>query len=526
MGLFDFFRRTQPAAPAQRQDPDMGRPRMPMRGVARSLFAAAGNDRLTSSWGSSPMTADQIILRNQRALVARSREQAANNDYAKAFLRMCRQNIVGPNGPMLQAKATKGTGALDKDVNDALELGWTTWGKAENCDVTGKRSWRAIVRSCVNTAVKDGEFMVRLVFGREAGPWGFAVQTLDPQRCPVDMSEPARADGSFVRHGIRFNRWGRPLGYYFHALTESADNYWYGGTAFVFVPAEEIIHGFVEDMEGQKRGLPWMATGLFRMRHLNGFEDAAIINARVSASKMGFIQWRDGYGPELEDDEDVPQIDAEPGVIETLPEGAEFKDWSPQFPSGETGPFVKHLLRGIAAGFGVPYNELAADLEGVNFSSIRQGTLDSREYWKELQEWLIETLCQRVFDAWLPIALLSGRLVTTKGRKLNAATPDKYTAVSWQARRWDWIDPRADTQSAVDRKNNFLTSPSAIIREQGKDPSSVWTETARDMKAMVEALVAEGFKEDDARELVMLSMGRQPAKPTPEGTKNEPPPAA
>lgn len=523
MGMLDFLKRNPAPAPAlaARTEPSLGRPRMPMKGLARSMFAAAQTDRLTATWGSTPMTADQVVMRNQRALVARSREQAQNNDYARAFLRMCRQNIVGPHGPMLQGQVTRASGAMDAAVNAGLEAGWHDWGKPGNCDVTGKRSWRAIVAGCVNTAAKDGEFFVRLVTGRDAGPWSFAVQTIDPQRCPVDMNEPERGDGSFTRHGIKFNRYGRPLGYFFTALTDGDDNYWYGGTAFTYVPAAEIIHGYIEDMEGQKRGLPWMATGLFRMRHLNGFEDAAIINARVGASKMGFIQWKDGHGPELEDGEEPPEIDASPGTIETLPEGAEFKDWSPQFPSGETAPFVKHLLRGISAGFGVPYNELAADLEGVNFSSIRQGTLDSREHWKELQQWLIETLCARTFEAWLPIALLGGKL-TAGGRPLNPSRMDKYTAVTWQARRWDWVDPRADTQSAVDRKNNFLTSPSTIIREQGKDPSEVWVETARDMRAMVEALVAEGFKEDEARELVMLSMGRQVPKPVPPKGKDEP----
>ena len=150
-------------------------------------------------------------------------------------------------------------------------------------------------------------------------------------------------------------------------------------------------------------------------------------------------------------------------------------------------------------------------------------TLDSREHWKELQQWLIETLVHRVFEAWLPIALLGGKL-QANGRPLNPARLDRYMAVTWQARRWDWVDPRADTQSAVDRKNNFLTSPSTIIREQGKDPSEVWTETARDMRAMVDALVAEGFPDDQARELVMLSMGRQPdKKPAPPKAPDEPP---
>jgi capsid protein len=68
---------------------------------------------------------------------------------------------------------------------------------------------------------------------------------------------------------------------------------------------------------------------------------------------------------------------------------AELKEWSPNYPTGEFLPFHKAMLRSMAAGMGVLYNNLASDLEGVNFSSIRQGTLDEREHWKELQQWLV-----------------------------------------------------------------------------------------------------------------------------------------
>ena len=505
------------------RDGARSRPSMPMRRAASSMFAAASNDRLTASWPSQPLTADQIILRNQRVLVARSREQFAANDYARAFVRMCRQNIVGPMGPQLNAQVKRASGALDADVNTGLETDWATWGEAENCDVTGKRGWARIVRGCVNRAAVDGEYFVRMVYGKDAGPWGFALQTIDPQRCPVDLVEPPRPDGTFIRHGIKFNRYGRPLAYAFSSTDErEADQTYPGGFAVNWVDASEIIHGFVEDFEGQKRGLPWMATGLFRMRHLNGFEDAVIVNARVGASKMGVIKYQPGYGPELEDGEEPPEIEAEAASFVYLPDGAELQEWNPQFPSGDTGPFVKHLLRGIAAGFGAPYNELANDLEGVNFSSIRQGTLDSREHWKELQEWLIESLCVRVYRAWLEYQLLAGRLKSAKGTPLSAAKVDRYKAVTWQGRRWDWIDPNADLEAAEGRKNNFLASPSSLIREQGRDPSAVWTETARDLRAMVDALVGEGFKEDEARKLVLQSMGQKPEPKPPAESKKEP----
>lgn len=512
--MFKWLKRDKPAdAPAQKV-------RMPMRNrISARLFAASQPDRLGTAWGGTPLTADQVVERNQTALVARSREQAANNDYAKSFLRQCRQNIVGPHGVMLQAQTMDDRGRLDTLANQAIESGWLEWGLRQNCDVTGKRSWREIQKSCVTTAAKDGEFIVRLVFGREAGAWQFAVQVLDPQRCPVWMNEDRPPSGAFIRQGIEFNRYGRPLAYYFSTTDETESDYRWGGKHFIRVPADEIVHGFLEDMVGQKRGLPWMATALFRMRQLNAMEEAAIIKARTGANQMGFIEWEEGKGPEYDEAEGL-EIESEPGEWRVLPDGARVKESSPQYPSNEYAPFVKQSLRAMAAGFGVLYNNLASDLEGVNFSSIRQGTLDEREHWKDLQEWLIESLIQPVFEAWLPRALLLGKLVV-RGRPLKPERIDRYRNVTWQGRRWQWIDPRADVDAAVEAKNNMLTSPGRIIREQGQDPEDVWRESARDVAAMIEAYKAEGIDEATAKELVLLSMGRQPPKPAPTGGKQD-----
>lgn len=500
------FARKADAAPAQRVEPSIARVtdrRTSIPFVARRtnagavrMFDAGQNDRLTASWPSTPIPADHIIRRNQCALVARSREQAANNDYMRGFLRMVRQNIVGPHGIRLQAQSRDVDGSLDTAANDAIEAAWIKWGDAANCDVAGKRSWRAIQGAAATGAARDGEFMVREIWGADAGPWGYALQVLDPQRCPVSYDEERRTDGSFVRHGIEFNKYGRPLAYLFTTTDEREADYVYGGRSFQRIPAREIIHGFVEDFTGQKRGLPWAATALWRMRMLDGFEKSALVNARVSASKGGFFQWKEGYGPDPEEDEEL-YMEAEPGAFQELPAGVEFKEWNPQYPNGEFAPFIKSGLRGIATGLGVAYNNLANDLEGVNFSSIRQGALDEREHWKEQQEWLIESLVQRVFASWLKIALLRGRIMVTgsdgKPKPLRAERLDKYEKVQWQPRRWAWIDPRADVASAIEQKNNLMGSFGQFIRDQGRDPQTVWREIAEDIAQMRAAGIPEDY---------------------------------
>ena len=478
---------------AQTSIPKVARKAGPITIRARRSFDAGETDRLTASWTTTPLTADQVIDRNQRVLVARSRDQAGRNDYMKAFLRLCDQNIVGHRGVILQAQARDENGALDRLANEAIEVWWRQWQRAENCDITGRRSFRMICKTAVRTAAKDGEFMIREVRGRSTA-MGYALQTVDPQRCPVDYNLDRMKGGRFVRQGIEYSREGRPLAYYFMTSKPEYTGYTFNGSGLDRVPADEIIHGFIEDIEGQRRGLPWAATSLWRMHQLSGFEKAALINARTGASIGGFLEWEKDEGPDLDEDDLDEELYIEPegGVFQELPPGLKHKAFQSQYPSGEFAAFHKAMIRGAAAGMGVSYVSLANDLEGVNFSSIRQGVLDEREHWMDLQEWLIETLIDRVYQSALEPALLQG-LVTNGPVRLKPERIAKYRNVFWQARRWAWVDPLKDIKSEVEAKDNLLTSPSEIIRKQGRDPETVWRTYASDIKSMQDAGIPENY---------------------------------
>ncbi|MEE2635508.1 MAG: phage portal protein [Pseudomonadota bacterium] len=493
-----FFSRSAPAAPA----PERRAPPMlitPRRRAGQRMYAAAETDRMTSGWTNSPMPADQIIRRNWRVLVARSREQSANNDYAKAFKASARRNLIGQKGFTLQAQATEGD-KLDAGANKAIERAWRAWCKAMNCDVKGRRTFRQIQKTLVNGLCTDGEFMVRMVFGRDAGPWGFALQVLDPVLCPVDFDEDRRPGGKFIRAGIEYTKMGRPVAYYFTTLDQSQADYHYSGRAFIRVPADEIIHWFEEDFVGQKRGLPWMATALLRMRQLGEFEKSALNNAREGANKVGVIEWDEGMGPTLdEDDEDEAfddiELDSESGVYHQLPAGARLKRVETGYPNGEMAVFSKHMLRGVATGLGVAYNDLANDLEGVNLSSIRHGVLSERDQWIELQESLIEAFALPIYERWLEYSLLKQKITLDNGSPLPASKRSKFMAVTFQARRWQWIDPAKDVKADTDAVDNLFKSRGQVIRERGRDPREVYAEIAADIAAMREANIPENVIE-------------------------------
>lgn len=497
--MFNFLRSSAPPTEAPAAKPSSTEPpsrkRSIPRAIVRSLLGQARADRLSGDLPSVPVPADDYITKNQKPLVARSRQLALTNDYARGFLRQCRQNIVGHAGIALQAQSRDADGTLDERANDAIEADFIKWSARGNCDVTGRRSLRQILNRAVDDAATNGEFMIRMVYGRDLNAWGLALQVLDPQRCPVEFNQDKLPGGHFIRQGIEHNRWGRPVQYLFSTLDPSEADYTYGGRHFVKVPASEVMHGFLEDLVGQRRGLPWMVTALLRMHHLDGFEKAALVNARVSAAKGGFFEWDEGAGPvDDEDDAEPLYMDAEPGSYQELPPGLKFRGWDPQFPSGELAPFSKQTLRGIATGLGISYNELANDLEGVNFSSIRQGKLSERENWKDLQEWLIEALLEPLFHAWLPRALLKG--ITLSGANKATLRPDrleKYQEHAWQPKRWDWVDPDKDSKTAARDISNKIKSPSQVIRERGGDPRAVWRQWARDRESMIEAGIPEAL---------------------------------
>lgn len=490
MQLLQLFKRAAPA-PAK-VEPTAGKRdlAMALRPRNGTALSAARTDNTTMAWDSTPRNPDDL-LKDLRVAVARSRNQCINNDYAKSFLRKCVQNIVGESGVVLQARVRDASGALQEPINDALEAEFAAWGEAGNCDVTGMLSWLDVQETQINHAAQDGEFFLQFVYGEDAGPYGFAVRLIDPQRCPPDLNIDNLPGGKFVRGGIEFNRFGRPLRYAF-SFEQRNGSYAYTAASLEWVPADQVVHGFLRsDRIGLRRGIPWTNTALQRLYHLAGYDEAALVNVRVSASKMGFIEYDEGHGPELDEDDEL-HVEVAPGVVQELPEGAHYKESSHAYPAGEHASFTKGQLRAASSGLGVPYEELSNDRESVNYSSIRQGQLDSREHWKQLQGWFIRALVSVVYERWLAYALLAQK-VKVNGRPLRIERLADYKKVAWQGRRWTWIDPKNEVEADVIAKNNGLKSPGQIIREQGKDPKTVWLETAADIQSMKDAGLPDWF---------------------------------
>jgi len=461
--------------------------RVTKKPIRRRNYAAAKIDRLTSSWTTTSLTADETLESRLKVLVARSREQVENNDYAKRFINLVKSNVVGPKGITFQAKTERLNGEQDEPANKALEAAWKKQCKLGNFDITGMLSYKTALDLLISTVATDGEVLVREITGRQTGDSLYSLQFIDTQLLDAEYKRELTG-GRFIRMGIEFNKFSRPIAYHVIDVGNQASSYGYNGKRYLRIPADQIIHRFLPEKIGQKRGIPWTATSMLRMQMLNGFEEASLVNARTGASKMGFYMTKDGaqYSGDDVDANGNAISDAEAGTFETLPSNiVDFKSFDPQYPNGEFKDFMKTCLRGISGGLNVSYYSLANDLEDVNFSSIRTGVLEDREAWKALQEWVIESFCTPVYEAWLSVQLQFG-LIKINGTPLRADLEEKYKKVVWMPRRWAWVDPKKDAEEKVLLIDNNIEPVSDVIRERGKDPDEVFNQIAIDKKKMEE----------------------------------------
>lgn len=453
--------------------------------IQRRRFEAAQMTRLTASWAVTNTSMDKDLYSDLPALRARSRNLAQNNEYARKFLNMLSKNIVGPKGFALKVKALNPDGTIDQVDTAALKKHFKAWSKKGTCDVTGKYSFRDIQHLFIKSLARDGEVLMRKVYGPAANAYGFALQILD-----IDHLDHRRNDylnnGNVIKMGVEMTAAGRPVAY--HLFTQHPNDslyYTVDNRGYIRVPAEEIYHCFVPERPEQTRGIPWMHAGMSRLNNLGGYEEAAVIAARVGASKMGFFKTPDGTGEGLEDGEDATgqlMTEADPGVFSVLPEGYSFEAFDPDYPHAMYDVFTKACLRGIASALDVPYNELGNDLEGVNFSSIRSGTLDARDGYMVIQEWMAENFLEDVYTQFVRFGLLRGAITTQYGKPLPLSKIDKFSEHAWRGRRWDWVDPRADTDANVESINNRLRSRTRVMEDEGEDIEEVWAELAAEEK--------------------------------------------
>lgn len=441
-------------------------------------YNSADAGRLFKDWLSGGSNADTEIYQALGILRNRARDLARNNDYVIRFLNMVKTNVVGHSGVSLQIKSRRANGKLNKVANDVIESGYREFCKKSNCTVSGQLSMIDLLKLIVTTVPRDGELLIRKIKNYPYSVHMFSLQPIEADQLDHRLNMTL-SNGNKIVMGVEKNRWGRPVAY--HLLSKHPGdtlNSAYQRFDRERVPADEMIHLFIHERVNQSRGITWLAAPAARCKMLDGYEEAELVASRTGASTMGIFVKPDtddflGDDDDEDDNDSDVTFDAEPGTFKEAPTGYDLKVFDPNHPNAAFADFEKAILRGISSGLNVSYVSLANDLEGVSYSSIRQGELADRDHWKMLQTWLVEHFCTEIFESWLMQFLSFGE----SGLMLRDF--DTYNAPVWRPRGWQWVDPEKESTSAERDVGNHIRSIWATAAEKGDDLEEIFMENAR-----------------------------------------------
>lgn len=438
----------------------------PAPGQGQRAYAGAKSGRLLFSAPTSSANAELYtglaILRN------RSRALCRDVVYAKRARAVVVNNVIG-QGVGMQAQVMNNRQRLVDEVNDPIETAWEAWSQPDTCHTGGTLHFSDLERAAMSEVFTAGEVFIRVhrqAFG--AGSIPLALELIESERIADDF-EIKPPSGASVTMGIEHDAYGRPIAYYIHRQHPSTLRLTPGRQMdeILRVPAADIFHLKVTDRWPQVRGEPWLHAAITRLNQLGEFEEAAVVAARIGASKVGFFENPDGDLSALADGEQngTPTAQVEAGEFTALPPGYKFSSWDPNYPNDVFDPFTRSILRGIAAGVGVSYESLSRDYSQSNYSSSRLALIDDRDLWRTLQQWWVRAFRQPLHEQWLRAAVLARAVPLDL--VAYGSNPARYQAVKFKPRGWSWVDPTKEVDAYKEAEKAGYITKSQIIANTG-----------------------------------------------------------
>lgn len=398
----------------------------------------------------------------------RSRYEILNNSYAKGLVQMLANDTIG-TGPRLQFHSDY------SELNERIENDFARW--AEEARLPQKLRLMRIARC------QDGET--------------FAVIGSNPKldskiKIKLDVIEADQfqsddfigEDDTTTVDGIKYDAYGNPVSY---RMTKYHPGDNRGNTSdYIDLPAENVIHTFVEYRPGLHRGVPELTAALHLFAQLRRY-NLATLSAAEAAADFAAILYTDAP-PDGETDaiEPLDAIPLERNMMLSLPAGWKMGQLDPKHPTANHGDFVKSVLSEIARCICATYGTVAGDFSGFNYAS---GRLDNQVYQKSIlvdrAKWESEVL-HPILKHWLR----EWSLVTGK-------TLPKNLSCEWFWDGFMHVDPVKEASAQSIRLQNLTTTLADEYARTGQDYIKKLKQRAKELKLMQELGLVQETKSNN-----------------------------
>lgn len=470
-------------------------------------YNMASTGRMYSDWTTFVTNFNYDIRSGGKKMIARGRDLAQNDPYAKKILRLLEKNVVGPNGFLFKNKSgtydATGKMVYDKLANLKIENAFYRWSQKEFATVTGSVSFRKVCQQAMRSVWMDGEIFFKEIKGSSANKYGYTLQLIDATY--VDHNLNVRLDNNrAIVMGVEVDNIGRKLAYYIKKYDpQSVSLPGFSAStsigSYERITADKLIHLYIEEVPGQIRGITQFAPAGIRLKMLGDFEESGLKRAKASARIPGVIQQRqntvagDPMNPDGKDADGNWVVELEDGQWFVVKDGYEQKSFESDFPHPLHKEFLKSNLRGISAGQDLAYSAVSGDYESVTWHSSKIENQDQRDGFMDLQQWMIESMLNRVAYNWLDMSLMSGAI------NLPPQKLEQFYAPNFIGRGWQYTNPKEEIDADIDGLRAGIVTMEDVLAKRGIDMDDHFEQLARE---------AEMRKEYSAKGVVFDWIGK------------------
>ncbi len=440
-------------------------------------YDAAGYGNGSANWRVVNQAAELTDRYSRDTVRARTRDLERNSDMLNSVVGAYKRNVFG-SGFSIRAK----TG--DESTDEALMQAWKRWCKKQNCDVTGTQSFNQIMRMCVQRKKVDGGILIVKRYTNQ-GFIPFQIQTMEVDELDNTQIKPNRRENR-VTGGIEYNRWNRPMGYWFRQYDIDGSL----PAESIYVDAKDVIFYFTKRRPSQIREMSDLSPTVTRIRDTNEFMTAVSVKERIAACLSVFItRMHPSSGPGRIDTGGGKKnvYDGKtiaPGMIRELNPGDGVEVVNPNGQSTDAATYIKLMQHMIGAGQGLSYEATSRDMSETNYSSARQGMIEDGLTYDEEKELLMEVM-DEIYETFVISCVLAGIIEAPD----FWSDKDRYFNHIWTAAPKKWIDPAKEATANKTALNTGQKTFQQIAAENGRD----WKEQVDDMLEVLEYADAKGL---------------------------------
>lgn len=483
------------------------------------IEGAERTTRELARWSPSRVSPDRAINPVKAEADARGRDMVQNDGYALGAANLHKDSIVGAQYRLNANPDWEFLGADEgwaEEFQRVVESRFSLIAESPACwfDAARKLTFTDKIRLAVGVFVATGEVLETSEWLREDGlrPLQTAFQSVSPDRLsnPNDM-----ADTQNMRRGVERDIRGKPLAYHIRT-THPSD--WYAGSPDLFnwkrVRAETpwgrwmVLHILEQRLPDQSRGIADLVSVLKDMKMAKQFKDVTLQNAVVNASYAAAIEselptetliaamggnreglnaalmWQLGSMAAYYNSADNVSIDGVkiphffPGTkLKLLPMGT---------PGGVGTEFEVSLLRHIAAGLGLSYEEFARDYTKTNYSSARASMATTWRYMQSKKKTVADRMASAIYSNVVEEFIARGEVPLPRGRRRDwFYTPlvrEALCRCTWIGAARGQIDETKETEAAALRIATGLSTLEAECAKLGQDYREVLRQRAREQR--------------------------------------------